>query len=165
MDWLGMLEEFRSSILIELDHVQEAQHVEIFRKHSARRPDVYVPRLHPELSTARVLVTAYIAGLKMTETAQLKAAGHDPQRVVTRLVRTYLKQLLEDGFFHVDPNPGNLRVMADRLSNLELNLLGRIVREADGRNEVELSLQPLDVLLALHDQVLEEFPCAGIAVL
>jgi predicted unusual protein kinase regulating ubiquinone biosynthesis (AarF/ABC1/UbiB family) len=129
MDWLGMLEEFRTTILIELDYVQEAQHLEIFRKHFARWPDVYVPRLYPEFSTARILVTEYITGLKVTETAQLKAAGHDPRKAVTRLVRTYLKQLLEDGFFHADPHPGNLRVMADgRLAFFDFGMVGRLPR-------------------------------------
>jgi predicted unusual protein kinase regulating ubiquinone biosynthesis (AarF/ABC1/UbiB family) len=129
MDWLGMLEEFRTTILIELDYVQEAQHLEIFRKHFARWPDVYVPRPYPEFSTARILVTEYITGLKVTETAELKAAGHDPRKVVTRLVRTYLKQLLEDGFFHADPHPGNLRVMADgRLAFFDFGMVGRLPR-------------------------------------
>jgi hypothetical protein len=55
--------------------------------------------------------------------------------------------------------------MACRSSGLQLHLLGRIILEADGRDEVELRLQPLDVLLALNDQVLEEFPRADIALL
>jgi predicted unusual protein kinase regulating ubiquinone biosynthesis (AarF/ABC1/UbiB family) len=129
MDWLGMLEEFRASIFIELDYVQEAQHAEIFRKHFARWRNVYVPRIYPELSTRRVLVMEYITGLKVTETAQLAATGHDPRQVVTHLVRTYLKQLLEDGFFHADPHPGNLRVMADgRLAFFDFGMVGRLPR-------------------------------------
>ena len=97
-----MLEEFQATILIELDYVQEAQHAAIFRKHFASWRDVYAPRIYPELSTRRVLVMEYITGLKVTETVQLTAAGHDPKEVVTHLGRTYLKQLLEDGFFHAD---------------------------------------------------------------
>jgi predicted unusual protein kinase regulating ubiquinone biosynthesis (AarF/ABC1/UbiB family) len=129
MDWLGMLEEFRTTILIELDYVQEAQHAEIFRKHFARWRDVYVPRIYPELSTRRVLVMEYITGRKITETAQLRAAGHDPRQVMAHLVRTYLKQLLEDGFFHADPHPGNLRVMADgRLAFFDFGMVGRLPR-------------------------------------
>jgi predicted unusual protein kinase regulating ubiquinone biosynthesis (AarF/ABC1/UbiB family) len=127
MDWLGMLEEFRATIRNELDYIQEAQHAAIFRKHFASWRDVYVPRIYPELSTSRVLVMEYITGLKVTEAAQLAAAGHDPQQIVTRLVRTYLKQLLEDGFFHADPHPGNLRVMADgRLAFLDFGMIGRL---------------------------------------
>ena len=122
-----MLEEFRATILIELDYVQEAQHAAIFRKHFASWRDVYVPRIYPELSTRRVLVMEYITGLKVTDTAQLTAAGHDPKEVVTHLVRTYLKQLLEDGFFHADPHPGNLRVMPDgRLAFLDFGMVGRL---------------------------------------
>jgi predicted unusual protein kinase regulating ubiquinone biosynthesis (AarF/ABC1/UbiB family) len=127
LDWLGMLEELQATILLELDYVQEAQHAAIFRKHFASWWDVYVPRIYPELSTRRVLVMEYITGLKVTETVQLTAAGHDPKEVVTHLVRTYLKQLLEDGFFHADPHPGNLRVMADgRLAFFDFGMVGRL---------------------------------------
>jgi predicted unusual protein kinase regulating ubiquinone biosynthesis (AarF/ABC1/UbiB family) len=129
MDWLGMLEEFRATILIELDYVQEAQHAEIFRKHFARWRDVYVPRIYPELSTRRVLVTEYITGIKVTEAARLAAAGPDPKQVVMHLVCTYLKQLLEDGFFHADPHPGNLRVMVDeRPAFFDFGMVGRLPR-------------------------------------
>jgi predicted unusual protein kinase regulating ubiquinone biosynthesis (AarF/ABC1/UbiB family) len=127
LDWQGMLDEFQATILTELDFAQEARHAERFRRHFARWTDVYVPRLYPELSTSHVLVMEYISGLKVTDTARLTAAGHDPRQVVTRLVRTYLKQLLEDGFFHADPHPGNLRIMADgRLAFFDFGMVGRL---------------------------------------
>jgi predicted unusual protein kinase regulating ubiquinone biosynthesis (AarF/ABC1/UbiB family) len=129
MDWLGMLEEFRATMFIELDYVQEAQHAAIFRKHFASWRDVYVPCIYPELSTGRILVMEYITGYKVTKTTQLAAVGHDPRQVVTRLVRTYSKQLLEDGFFHADLQPGNLRVMADsRLAFFDFGMVGRLPR-------------------------------------
>jgi predicted unusual protein kinase regulating ubiquinone biosynthesis (AarF/ABC1/UbiB family) len=69
----------------------------------------------------------YIAGLKVTDLAQLKAAGHEPRSVVTCLVRTYLKQLPEDGFFHADLHAGNLRVMPDgRLAFFDFGMVGRL---------------------------------------
>src|SRR5919197_153835 len=134
VDWQGMLKEFHATLLIELDFEQEAQHAERFRRHFARWPDVYVPRIYHELSTRRVLVMDYVTGFKVTETTQLTAAGLDPQRVVKRLVRTYLKQVLEDGFFHADPHPGNLRVMLDgRLAFFDFGMVGRLPQELQAR--------------------------------
>ena len=63
--------------------------------------------------TRRLIVMEFIDGSKVTDIEHLTAAGHSPHEVVKLLARTYLKQLLEDGFFHADPHPGNLRVMAD----------------------------------------------------
>ena len=127
LDWSGMLEEFRATLRTELDYTAEAQHAARFRAAFTGWSEVYVPRIYPEYSTGRVLVMEYIAGLKVTDIAQLKAAGHEPQAVVTCLVRTYLKQLLEDGFFHADPHPGNLRVMADgRLAFFDFGMVGRL---------------------------------------
>jgi predicted unusual protein kinase regulating ubiquinone biosynthesis (AarF/ABC1/UbiB family) len=134
VDWQGMLAEFHATLLVELDYEQEAQHAEHFRRHFARWPDVYVPRIYHELCTRRILVMDYITGLKVTETAQLTAAGLDPRKVVARLVRTYLKQVLEDGFFHADPHPGNLRVMLDgRLAFFDFGMVGQLPQGLQAR--------------------------------
>jgi predicted unusual protein kinase regulating ubiquinone biosynthesis (AarF/ABC1/UbiB family) len=127
VEWLEMLEEFRATIRTELDYSAEARHAARFRSAFAGWTEVYVPHIYAEYSTSRVLVMEYIAGLKVTDTAGLVAAGHDPRAVLTCLVRTYLKQLLEDGFFHADPHPGNLRVMADgRLAFFDFGMVGRL---------------------------------------
>src|SRR5258706_14912172 len=75
----------------------------------------------------RVIVMEFIDGQKVVDTEGLTAAGHNPHDVVTLLTRTYLKQLLEDGYFHADPHPGNLRIMADgRLAFFDFGMVGRI---------------------------------------
>jgi predicted unusual protein kinase regulating ubiquinone biosynthesis (AarF/ABC1/UbiB family) len=134
MDWQGMLEEFHTTLLIELDYEQEAEHAERFRRHFARWPDVYVPRIYHEFSSHRVLVMDYVTGFKVTDTTRLPAVGLDSHKIVKRLVRTYLKQLLEDGFFHADPHPGNLRVMLDgRLAFFDFGMVGQLPQELQAR--------------------------------
>jgi predicted unusual protein kinase regulating ubiquinone biosynthesis (AarF/ABC1/UbiB family) len=130
VDWQGTLDEFRSHIFEELDYEQEARNAEVFQKNFARWKEVYVPRIHHLLSTRRVIVMEFIDGLKVSDVEQLTAAGHNPPEVVRLLARTYLKQLLEDGFFHADPHPGNLRVMADgRLAFFDFGMVGRLPME------------------------------------
>lgn len=134
VDWQGALGEFRATIFEEMDYYQESQNAEVFRKNFSKWNDVYVPRIHHELSTHRVIVMEYIPGLKVTDVDELQAAGMNPPAVVRLLARTYLKQLLEDGFFHADPHPGNLRVMPDgRLAFFDFGMVGRLDMELQSK--------------------------------
>ena len=127
VDWNGALGEFRSTIFEEMDYAREAANAEVFRMNFASWPEVYVPQIHHELSSSYMIVMEYIPGLKVTDTMELRAAHRDPREIVRLLVRTYLKQLLEDGFYHADPHPGNLRVMDDgRLAFFDFGMVGRI---------------------------------------
>jgi predicted unusual protein kinase regulating ubiquinone biosynthesis (AarF/ABC1/UbiB family) len=134
LDWTGTLNEFRATIYEELDYRQEIRNAEIFRKHFAEWREVYVPRLFPVFSTERVIVMEFIEGWKVTDIDALKAAGLQPHEIVKLLAKTYLKQLLEDGFFHADPHPGNLRVMKDgRLAFFDFGMVGRITMELQSK--------------------------------
>jgi predicted unusual protein kinase regulating ubiquinone biosynthesis (AarF/ABC1/UbiB family) len=134
VDWQGALGEFRATIFEEMDYQQEAQNAEVFRKNFLKWPDVYVPRIHHELSTERVIIMEYIPGLKVTNVDELRQAGRNPSEIVRLLARTYLKQLLEDGFFHADPHPGNLRVMPDgRLAFFDFGMVGRLNMELQSK--------------------------------
>lgn len=129
-DWQGTLDEFHRTIHEEMDYEAEARNAELFRENFARWKEVYVPRIYQIFSTRRVIVMEFIDGLKVTDTDQLSAVGQNPHGVVKLLARTYLKQLLEDGFFHADPHPGNLRVMADgRLAFFDFGMVGRLSME------------------------------------
>jgi predicted unusual protein kinase regulating ubiquinone biosynthesis (AarF/ABC1/UbiB family) len=130
VDWEGTLNEFHATILEEMDYQQETRNAEIFRKNFAEWKEVYVPVIYGVFSTPRLIVMEFITGLKVTDTDELKASGQNPPEVVRLLARTYLKQLLEDGFFHADPHPGNLRVMEDgRLAFFDFGMVGRISME------------------------------------
>lgn len=127
LDWNGTLNEFRITISAEMDYSQEVRNAETFRKNFASWREVYVPHIFPIFSTNRLIVMEFIEGLKVTDVEQLEAAGQVPHQVVRLLARTYLKQLLEDGFFHADPHPGNLRVMADgRLAFFDFGMVGSL---------------------------------------
>jgi predicted unusual protein kinase regulating ubiquinone biosynthesis (AarF/ABC1/UbiB family) len=134
VDWQGTLDEFQSTIHEEMDYEQEVRNAEIFRKNFERWKEVYVPRIYPIFSTRRLIVMEFIDGLKVTDVAELRAIGQDPHEVVKLLARTYLKQLLEDGFYHADPHPGNLRVMFDgRLAFFDFGMVGRISMELQSK--------------------------------
>jgi predicted unusual protein kinase regulating ubiquinone biosynthesis (AarF/ABC1/UbiB family) len=111
----------------EMDYVQEGRNAETFRDHFRKWQEVYVPRIHWTHVSPRVLTMEYIEGSKVLDLQTLNERGINPQDVVKLIARTYLKQLLEDGFFHADPHPGNLRVMDDgRLAFFDFGMVGRI---------------------------------------
>ncbi|HXG65507.1 MAG TPA: AarF/ABC1/UbiB kinase family protein [Blastocatellia bacterium] len=134
VDWQGTLNEFRATIFEEMDYRQEVRNAETFQKHFAGWKEVYVPVVYREYSTDCLIVMEFIEGLKVTDVEGLRFAGHDPHEVVKLLARTYLKQLLEDGFFHADPHPGNLRVMGDgRLAFFDFGMVGRLSMELQSK--------------------------------
>lgn len=129
-EWLGAVDEFDRVIHEEMDYLREGANSEEFRRNFRDWQTIYVPRIHHELSTARVLVMEFITGVKVTDLEALKAAGHSARRINELIYRAYFKQLLEDGFFHADPHPGNLLVMSDgRLAVFDFGMVGRISDE------------------------------------
>lgn len=134
VEWQRTLDEFHATIFEEMDYEQESRNAEIFRANFVRWKEVYVPQIYPIFSTRVVIVMEFIDGLKVTQIEELKAAGREPGDIVKLLARTYLKQLLEDGFFHADPHPGNLRVMADgRLAFFDFGMVGRLEVELQSK--------------------------------
>jgi predicted unusual protein kinase regulating ubiquinone biosynthesis (AarF/ABC1/UbiB family) len=127
VDWEGTLDEFAAVIFEEMDYVQEARNAEAFRANFRKWREVYVPAIYWSHVSPRVLTMEFIGGTKVTDLESLAARGVHPPEVVKLIARTYLKQLLEDGFFHADPHPGNLRLMEDgRLAFFDFGMVGRI---------------------------------------
>jgi predicted unusual protein kinase regulating ubiquinone biosynthesis (AarF/ABC1/UbiB family) len=126
-DWEGMLDEFSATIREEMDYVHEAKNAERFRRNFRAWRAIHVPKIYQSHTTPRVLTMEFIRGEKVTDIDALRARRISPVKVNRLLVRTYLKQLLEDGFFHADPHPGNLLVMRDgRLAFFDFGMTGRI---------------------------------------
>jgi predicted unusual protein kinase regulating ubiquinone biosynthesis (AarF/ABC1/UbiB family) len=129
VDWEGTLNEFAATIFEEMDYVQEGHNAETFRAHFKGWREIYVPVIHWSHVSPRVLTMEFIEGTKVLDVQTLTERGINPPDVVKLIARTYLKQLLEDGFFHADPHPGNLRVMNDgRLAFFDFGMVGRITQ-------------------------------------
>ncbi|MGH9838393.1 MAG: ABC1 kinase family protein, partial [Blastocatellia bacterium] len=127
VDWEGTLDEFAAVIFEEMDYVREGHNADTFRENFRKWREIYVPTIHWSHASPRVLTMEFIGGAKVTDLDSLAARGIHPPRIVKLIARTYLKQLLEDGFFHADPHPGNLRVMDDgRLAFFDFGMVGRI---------------------------------------
>jgi len=126
-DWAGMLKEFDTTIHEEMDYASEGRNAERFTESFKSWTNIHVPKIYWDATTSKVLTMDFIHGTKVTEIEELRAQKVSPAKVNRLLIKTYLKQLLEDGFFHADPHPGNLLVMEDgRLAFFDFGMVGRI---------------------------------------
>jgi len=106
----ALLREFSTTLHEEIEYQHEADNAETFRQNFAENPGVQVPRVVRALSSRRVLTLEDVSAIKITDYAAITAAGIDRADVAERLLATYLQQIVEDGFVHADPHPGNLFV-------------------------------------------------------
>jgi predicted unusual protein kinase regulating ubiquinone biosynthesis (AarF/ABC1/UbiB family) len=126
-DWEGMLHEFHGTVFDELDYVKEGRNADRFRYNFRTWRAVRVPKVFWSHTNTRVLTLEFVRGTKVVDLEGLKARRISAVKVNRLLVRTYLKQLLEDGFFHADPHPGNLLVMdSGHLAFFDFGMVGRI---------------------------------------
>jgi len=126
-DWAGMLREFDETIHEEMDYAAEGRNAERFSESFKDWTNIHVPKIYWSATTSKVMTMEFIHGTKVTELEELKSRNVSPEKVNRLLIKTYLKQLLEDGFFHADPHPGNLLVMPDgRLAFFDFGMVGRI---------------------------------------
>ncbi len=133
-DWSGMLREFNQTIHEEMDYAAEGHNAERFRENFKNWSNIHVPKIHWSATTRKVLTMEFIHGTKVTDLQQQRRLNISPEKVNRLLIKTYLKQLLEDGFFHADPHPGNLLVMPDgRLAFFDFGMVGRITPELQAK--------------------------------
>jgi predicted unusual protein kinase regulating ubiquinone biosynthesis (AarF/ABC1/UbiB family) len=122
-----MVEEFRKSLLRELDYRQEAQNLLALRENLSEFPRIVVPGPVEDYTTSRVLTMEFVFGQKITALSPLSRMEFDGAALADELHSAYLKQILIDGFFHADPHPGNVFLTDDkRLALLDLGMVGRI---------------------------------------
>jgi predicted unusual protein kinase regulating ubiquinone biosynthesis (AarF/ABC1/UbiB family) len=133
-DWAGMLREFDETIHEEMDYAAEGRNAERFQESFKDWTNVHVPKIYWRATSEKVLTMEFIHGTKVVALDELKARNVSPEKVNRLLIRTYLKQLLEDGFFHADPHPGNLLVMPDgRLAFFDFGMVGRITPQLQSK--------------------------------
>jgi predicted unusual protein kinase regulating ubiquinone biosynthesis (AarF/ABC1/UbiB family) len=140
VDLEGVYHEFEEVITEELDYKKEARHIEIFRENFMDFPGVTVPHVYGEFTRSNVLVMEFIEGVKINELDKLKEMKVNKKRLASVLYMSYLKQFLEDGFFHADPHPGNLLVKKDgTLAYIDFGMVGKVSADMK-ENMVKLAL-------------------------
>lgn len=110
LDLVGMLNQFSSSVLDELDYQNEAYNAARLARNMQTLPGVQITNIYHNLSTGKVLTMEFVEGVKASDVEALDAAGLNRETIARNALRAVAKQLLIDGFFHADPHPGNILV-------------------------------------------------------
>lgn len=119
--------EFRRTLLRELDFRRELRNIQEFIHDFQGDDTVRFPTPHPALSSRRVLTLDYLDGIRIADTSRLKLAGHDLQEIARRGANVVLNMIFRDGFYHADPHPGNLLVLANTVIGvLDSGMVGRL---------------------------------------
>lgn len=101
---------FEKSILLELSLVNERNNIQQFAINFQNHPDTYVPKVYDEYCSNKVLTMEFIDGTKITDVEKLREKGIDPKKISELGLKLFVMQILEFGFFHADPHPGNILV-------------------------------------------------------
>ncbi|MBD2246906.1 AarF/ABC1/UbiB kinase family protein [Nostoc sp. FACHB-888] len=126
-DWLGIYEECCRILWEEIDYLNEGRNADTFRRNFRGYDWVNVPKVYWRYATSRVLTLEYLPGIKISQYEALEAAGLDRKAIARQGAQAYLLQLLNSGFFHADPHPGNIAISATgALIFYDFGMMGRI---------------------------------------
>jgi len=128
-DPVHIVSQFRRSLNRELDLAKEARNIDQFARHFADDPLVKIPRVYWEFTNDRVNVQEEIVGKAGMSPDRLRASGLDPKLLAARGADTVLRMVLEHGYFHADPHPGNVLFLPDnRIGMIDFGMVGMLTR-------------------------------------
>lgn len=126
VDFESVVDELWETFQSETDFSVEANGLKEFRKFTAGYRYADCPKPYMHLCTPHVLVMDYIEGISISKPEQLTAAGYDLEEIGIKLVDNYASQILDAGFFHADPHPGNIIVRDGQIVLIDLGMTGRL---------------------------------------
>ena len=130
-DLVALIDELGKRVFEEMDYLNEAENAEKFRNLHLHNSKIAVPKIYKETTSRRVLTMEWIDGTKLTNLEGVKNLGIDPDEMIEIGVQCSLEQLLEHGFFHADPHPGNLLALEDgRLCYLDFGMMSEVTRSS-----------------------------------
>lgn len=126
----GIVDEFSRTVRKELNFSEEARNCTRLRRNFEGYPGVNIPRVYERFSTERVIVLEMIEGARIDNIAAIDKMGVDKKKLARHGLNVYFKQILEDGFFHADPHPGNILIQpGGEIAFLDFGIVGRVSEE------------------------------------
>lgn len=126
VDFDMVLDEMWKVAQEEMDFLKEASNMDEFRRNNQDIKYVRVPHLYREFTTSRVLVMEYIDGCAINDRQTLEEEGYDLNEIGEKYVNNFLKQVMDDGFFHADPHPGNVKISDGQIVWIDMGMMGRL---------------------------------------
>jgi len=148
-DPVGLVKEFARTIRREMDFSREGHTIEKIRDNFAGDPTMYFPKVYWDRTAKGVLTMEYIEGTKINDFAALERAGLDKRLIARRGADAFVRQVLEHGFFHGDPHPGNVFILPGNvICLLDYGMVGRL--------DPQLKGYLTDILLAIVRRDVDE---------
>ncbi|MEG0026874.1 MAG: AarF/UbiB family protein [Raoultibacter sp.] len=126
LDLCDVVEELWSTFIEETDFRKESANLQEFARLNKAVAFIDCPRVYPELSNEYVLVMEYVDGIPIQETKRLLAAGYEVKEIGEKILDNYASQILDFGFFHADPHPGNILIRDGKIVYIDLGIMGRL---------------------------------------
>lgn len=126
IDFSMILEEMWIAAQKEMNFIMEASNLKEFAKLNEDVEYVKCPKVNEELTTSKVLVMENIKGVFVDNIKDLNKLGYDLREIAIKLGDNYIKQVIEDGFFHADPHPGNIIISKGKIVWIDLGMVGRL---------------------------------------
>lgn len=126
LDLRDVVEELWATFLEETDFQREAANLQEFARLNKDVAFIDSPHVYPELCGEYVLVMEYIDGIPILATERLRTAGYDLEEIGEKILDNYATQILDHGFFHADPHPGNLLIRNGKVVYIDLGIMGRL---------------------------------------
>jgi len=124
---LDMIEDFSTSLRNELDYLMEGRNAERIHKQFVDDETVHIPKIHWEYTANKILTMEMIHAIKVNNISRLDAEGYDRKLIAKRIANSLFSQVLDHGFFHGDPHPGNIYIMPENvISYLDFGMVGRL---------------------------------------
>ena len=126
LNFSEVVEEMWKTFLEETDFECEAENLKLFKQLNSRVVYIDCPKVYPELCSEHCLVMEYIEGIPIYDHDALLSAGYDLSEIGEKMLDNYATQILEHGFFHADPHPGNIIVRDGKIVYIDLGMTGRL---------------------------------------
>lgn len=153
-----IVDEFGNKLFEEIDYINEGKNAEQFADNFKNDDTVKIPQIYWDYSSYRVLTLEWINGFKLTDTDKIKAANLDQNELTEIGVVAGLRQLLEHGFFHADPHPGNLFAMPDgRMAYIDFGMMDQLEEET----KETLAISIVHLLNKDYERLAENFIFLG----
>ena len=124
------LDELYTVTKEEINFNVEVSHLKKFYENNKNVEYLHVPKVYEELCTKNIIVMEYIDGDKINNISELSEKGYNPSDIAKKLSENYIKQALDDGFFHADPHPDNILISNGKIVFIDLGMMGTLTNKS-----------------------------------
>lgn len=144
-----VIEDFSNSLKNELNYLKEGRNADKISEQFVHDETIHIPKIHWDVTTSKILTMEMIHGVKVTNLDKLQEAGYDKHIIADRIAHSLFSQVLEYGFFHGDPHPGNIYILPNNvICYLDFGMVGKLNKQ--------LQYHFASLLLAVEDSNAKE---------